>query len=391
MKSQKGLLIGSSFAASVFAFGIASGAISFKDASIASLVGIPAALISHTVTDSIAQKRINQADERVKRLERELESALSKTAFLEDIEARSQHLAEEIDKVRSALDLAIGEHQKASDLNLYLQQTLTTLQADLEASQGRIEELEAECEAWEEEFTDRVESAADAKFQQAKKAEIERIFQEHDAITSQAIALFQRLQGWGEKVAHGHQTKREIIKNLATSYNANLDELGQLVEKERGHYIEQIELLHEKVGRLQHQINGDLVEPEYLAVAYSVEGRISNDIAREVFTALQIPLAVRGYHVKADGSTDVALGYSRSMGSVALVEVLKRQSDSIAKSLRIHKITSIRKLEIADLLVLTFRREPSVKEDTIRLIAGTPDQFLEYVASHPIRYRCPRA
>jgi hypothetical protein len=60
MKSQKGLLIGSSFAASVFAFGIASGAISLKDASIASLVGIPAALISHIVTDSIAQKRINQ-------------------------------------------------------------------------------------------------------------------------------------------------------------------------------------------------------------------------------------------------------------------------------------------------------------------------------------------
>jgi DNA-directed RNA polymerase subunit RPC12/RpoP len=56
MKSQKGLLIGSSFAASVFAFGIASGAISLKDASIASLVGIPVALISHTVTDSIAQK-----------------------------------------------------------------------------------------------------------------------------------------------------------------------------------------------------------------------------------------------------------------------------------------------------------------------------------------------
>jgi hypothetical protein len=75
------------------------------------------------------------------------------------------------------------------------------------------------------------------------------------------------------------------------------------------------------------------------------------------------------------------------MGSVALIEALKRQSEAIAKSLRIHKITSIRKLEIADLIVLTFRREPSVKEDTIRLIAGTPEQFLEYVASHPIRYR----
>jgi hypothetical protein len=233
----------------------------------------------------------------------------------------------------------------------------------------------------------RVQSAADAKFQQAKKVEIERIFQEHDAITSQAMALFRQLQGWGEKVAHGHAAKREIIKNLAASYNQNLDEVNELIEKERSHYITQIEVLNERVGQLQHQINGDLVEPEYLAVAYSVEGRISNDIAREVFIALQIPLAVKGYHVKQDGSTDVALGYSRLMGSVALTEALKRQSDSIAKALRIHKITSIRKLEIADLIVLTFRREPSVKEDTIRLIAGTPEQFLEYVASHPIRYR----
>jgi hypothetical protein len=296
-------------------------------------------------------------------------------------------LSEELNKVRAALQLALGEHQKASELNQYLQQTLTTLETDLEASSGRVEELQAECEEWELQFSDRVSTEADARFQEAKKNEIERIFQEHDAITSQAMALFRQLQAWGEKVAHGHQTKREIIKNLAASYNANLDDLGQLVEKERSHYIEQIELLHEKVGRLQHQINGDLVEPEYLAVAYSVEGRISNDIAREVFIALQIPLAVKGYHVKPDGSTDVALGYSRSMGSVALVEALKRQSEAIAKSLRIHKITSIRKLEIADLLVLTFRREPSVKEDTIRLIAGTPDQFVEYVASHPIRYR----
>jgi exonuclease VII small subunit len=387
VKDKTSVVIGSATLGLLAGFGVVTGSLNFKTVSIAGLLALPTAFVSHLVTDSAAQKRINKAEERGKRLERELESALSKTAFLEDIEARSQHLAEEIDKVRSALDLSIREHQKAVDFSLYLQQSLSALQADLEASRGKVEELEAECQVWEEEFSDRVESAADAKFQQAKKAEIERIFQEHDAITSQAIALFQRLQGWGEKVAHGHQTKREIIKNLATSYNANLDELGQLVEKERGHYLQQIELLHEKVGRLQHQINGDLVEPEYLAVAYSVEGRIANDIAKEVFTTLQIPLAVRGYHVKPDGSTDVALGYSRSMGSVALVEALKRQSEAVAKSLRIHKISSIRKLEVADLIVVTFRREAAVKEDTIKLIAGTPEQFLEYVANQPIRYR----
>jgi chromosome segregation ATPase len=262
MKTHNGLLIGSGFCCISFCVRYRIRINQPKDAAMLHYWH-SSALIAHTLTDSIAQKRINQADERVKRLERELESALSKTAFLEDIEARSQHLAEEIDKVRSALDLAIGEHQKAADFNLYLQQTLTTLQADLEASQGKVEELEAECQVWEEEFSDRVSTEADAKFQQAKKAEIERIFQEHDAITSQAIALFQRLQGWGEKVAHGHQTKREIIKNLAASYNANLEELGESVEKERGHYLQQIELLHEKIGRLQHELAGDLVEPEY--------------------------------------------------------------------------------------------------------------------------------
>ena len=364
MKDKTSVIVGSATLGLLAGFGVVTGAVNFKTVSIAALLAMPTAFVTHLVSDSVAQKRINQAEERVKEIERSLCSAVSKNAFLEDVEARSLHLTEELDKVRAALQLAVGEHQKASDLNLYLQQSLSALQADLEASSGRVEELQAECEAWEEEFSDRVESAADAKFQQAKKVEIERIFQEHDAITSGAMALFRQLQGWGEKVAHGHAAKREIIKNLAASYNQNLDEVNELIEKERSHYITQIEVLNERVGQLQHQINGDLVEPEYLAVAYSVEGRIANDIAKEVFTTLQIPLAVRGYHVKPDGSTEVACGYSRSMGSVALVEALKRQSDSIAKSLRIHKITSIRKLEIADLIVLSFRRDPAVKEDT---------------------------
>jgi hypothetical protein len=42
MKNQKGLLVGSGFAASVFAFGIASGLISPKDAAIAHYWQFPA-------------------------------------------------------------------------------------------------------------------------------------------------------------------------------------------------------------------------------------------------------------------------------------------------------------------------------------------------------------
>jgi hypothetical protein len=384
---DKSVLIGSGAFGLLAGFAVMTGSLTIKNITVAGMLALPTAFVTHLVSDSIAQKRINQAEERVKRLERELDSALSKTAFLEDIEARSQHLAEEIDKVRSALDLAIGEHQKASDLNLYLQKTLTTLQADLEASQGRVEELQAECEAWEEEFSDRVLVESEAKFQQAKKAEIERIFQEHDAITSQAIALFQRLQGWGEKVAHGHQTKREIIKNLATSYNANLDELGQLVEKERGHYIEQIELLHEKVGRLQHQINGDLVEPVYGQFGFDQNGRIANAIAEWLWNHHKIPLKVTGFEVSPDGTLTTGYIYPRSMSVEALAKQIEGDSSTIARSLGLYSLEKPTKLQIADVFTVKIRRErPARKADKGSLYRSS-QEFVKYILSQPVRLR----
>jgi len=148
------------------------------------------------------------------------------------------------------------------------------------------------------------------------------------------MQMFQELQQWGQKVAYGHQVKREIIKEMASNYNQNLEEFADAARTEISGYVNQIELLNEKIARLQQKLNGDLIEPEYLLVAYSVEGRIANDIAKEIFSTLQIPLAVKGYHTRSDGSTDV--GYDRlcrSMGSVALVDVLKRQSEAIANSL----------------------------------------------------------
>jgi hypothetical protein len=293
-----------------------------------------------------------------------------------------------LEETKKALDLAVVEHEKAYKLNQVMREEKGILAGQVAAFKSEIEQLQDEVEEWEEQFSDRVELAADAKFQVAKKAEIQKIFDEHDAITSQAMQLFQELQQWGQKVAHGHQTKREIIQNLAHSYNENLLEFGETVKKEHAAYVSQIEILNERVGQLQYQLNGDLIEPEYLPVAYSIEGRIANDIAREIFITLQIPLAVKGYHTKPDGSTEVGYGFSRSMGSVALVDVLKRQSEAIAKSLRINKIVSVRQLEIAtNMIVLTFRREPALKDDGAKLLAGTAEEFLKYVISHPIRYR----
>jgi hypothetical protein len=388
MKNNNGLIIGSGFAASLLAFGVTSGLVTFKDASIASLLAAPAALITHIATDSKAQKRVRESDSKLSKALRELDTAKQSVGKLQDLENKVYYLNLSLEETKKALDLAVVEHEKAYKFNQVIREEKGILAGQVAAYKSEIEQLQDEIEEWQAQFSDRVELAADAKFQVAKKAEIQKIFDEHDAITSQAMQLFQELQQWGQKVAHGHQTKREIIQNLARSYNENLLEFGETVKKEHAAYVSQIEILNERVGQLQHQLNGDLIEPEYLAVAYSVEGRIANDIAKEVFTTLQIPLAVKGYHAKPDGSTEVGYGFSRSMGSVALVEVLKRHSDSITSSLRIHKITGIKNLEIdTNMIVLTFRREPALKDDGAKLLAGTADEFLKYVVSHPIRYR----
>lgn len=388
MKTNNGLLIGPGFAASVFAFGLASGMISLKNASVASLIGIPAALVTHVITDSRNQKQLRESDSKLSKALRDLDTANKSVARLTELETKAHYLSLNLEETKKALDLAVEQHEKAYKLNQVLREESNALETQVAAFKSEIEQLQLEIEEWESQFSDRVELAADAKFQVAKKAEIQKIFDEHDAITSQAMQLFQELQQWGQKVAHGHQTKREIIQNLARSYNQNLLEFGETVKKEHSAYVAQIELLNERVGQLQHQLNGDLLEPEYLPVAYSIEGRIANDIAKEVFATLQIPLAVKGYQTKPDGSTEVGYGFSRSMGSVALVDVLKRHSEAIAKSLRIHKITGIRQLEIAtNMIVLTFRREPALKDDAAKLLAGTAEEFLKYIISHPIRYR----
>jgi hypothetical protein len=121
------------------------------------------------------------------------------------------------------------------------------------------------------------------------------------------MQLFQELQQWGQKVAHGHTAKREIIQNLARSYNENLLDFGESVKKEHAAYVSQIEILNERVGQLQHQLNGDLVEPEYGQFGFDQNGRIANAIAEWLWNHHKIPLKVTGFEVSPDGTLTLAL------------------------------------------------------------------------------------
>jgi len=162
MKNTNGLIIGSGFAASVFAFGITLGMISFKDASIASLVCIPAALISHIATDSKAKKRVRESDSKLSKALRDLDIAKQNVSKLEDLENKVYYLNLSLEETKKALDLAVVEHEKAYKLNQVMREEKGVLAGQVAAFKSEIEQLQLEIEEWEEQFSDHVEVAADA-------------------------------------------------------------------------------------------------------------------------------------------------------------------------------------------------------------------------------------
>jgi hypothetical protein len=103
MKNNNGLIIGSGFAASLLAFGVTSGVITFKDASIASLLAAPAALITHVVTDSKAQKRVRELDSKLSKALRDLDIAKQNVSKLEDLENKVYYLNLSLDETKKAL------------------------------------------------------------------------------------------------------------------------------------------------------------------------------------------------------------------------------------------------------------------------------------------------
>ncbi|MBC1277135.1 hypothetical protein GNF10_14515 [Nostoc sp. UCD121] len=373
---------------------VASGGFTNDIAKVISMLGVgalPASFITYFIADNKSQRLLNDAESKneqagktLHKIIRDFDTCKSK---LTNASSQLESLRDELKEARNTIN-SLG-HSKLENTGLIAQLQAKLNQAFTQSQQEkqRIEYLESECEQWEFNFKSQVETEANQRFQLAKSQELEKIYLEHDSITSEAMQLFRRLQSWGEKVAHGHQSKAEIIKSLASSYNENLDEVGEAIASERQNYLLQIELLNERIGQLQQQLLGDLIEPVYGEFGFDINGKIANEIARTLFSDLRLALSVKGFQVKPDGVVDIGYGYSRSVHPKAIAEAISKHSDTLAKKLGLFKITSVRKLEITDCIVVSYRMGPAIKTDEIKLMVGTPDEFINYVTSHPIRYR----
>ncbi|HEY9295049.1 MAG TPA: hypothetical protein VIQ31_01510, partial [Phormidium sp.] len=296
-------------------------------------------------------------------------------------------LKQELENIKIEL-LAKNFSESANLLEVSrLNQTLFDFSNKTTKLEQELERLKDENESMEECFQEAVRDAANQQFQEALRNEIKKNRDDCVAILQEALTISTGYRQLTKDIYVRHQEQKDDVLDINAQFNAHIEECQSNFSNEREGYLTQIDLLNEKVAALQQKLAGDLIQPEYGRFGYAVEGKIANDLARRVWEDLQIPLAVKDYQIKSDGSVDVGYSYSRSIPVEALTSDLSRHSGNLAKWLGIYKITSIRKLEIADLLVVTFRREPAVKEDTVKLLAGSPQEFISYITSHPIRYR----
>jgi hypothetical protein len=380
-----GLTSISSLAVGVLIGCTANNAIKIGLLSTASALG--SGYLTYLVVDTKADNKKRNYENKVKALNEAKQKA----------ETLTQRKDSELSGVTKHLDKAVNElltiKSENERLNTVvnsikpLSTQLERLQTEIDNYKTRINELEIIDNTWEVTFDNKVNETVNQRVQEMREQEIQRVFEEHDQITSEAMQLAREMQQWGVKVAQGHQVKKDTIRHLVGEYNSNLDEVKTAVATETDRHLRHIEILNERIGILQQQLHGEILEPQYVEVGYSTSGNIAKSIVEIVWRELNIALALKGFCEDAGGSTSVGLGYSASANIESLVEALRRHSENICKRLNIYKITSVKKHEISDLIVLTFRREMPVKDDQIKDLVSTADDFINYIVSNPIRYR----
>lgn len=296
--------------------------------------------------------------------------------------------------LKTELTLIKSQLQQESNKSLELSQDNKRLLIRINELEGEVRELTQLCdnkEAELQEFSNSFSQRLDTELAQEFTAKKEQFIQEEVAkefhLTQEAFEVIEQMQSLVKEVYERHQGQRHLLLNTHGQY---LDHHDRAIAKHQEAYDALLEVkdgLELRVRMLEQQLAGDLLEPVYGDFGFDISGKIANEIARTLFSDINLALSVKGFQVKPDGVVDVGFGYSRSVDPQAVVEAIKRHSETLAKKLGLFKITSVRKLEVTDCIVVSYRTEPAIKADEIKLMVGTPDEFISYVVSHPIRYR----
>lgn len=315
------------------------------------------ALIVGMSAESKSRQKIELAESEVQKINSELKK--SKADFKE-IQKKLVEVTGHYTTLHAQYKILESENQHDKNNLSKAEFQLSSLTAAMEEAKRQISELTYIKEGYETDWQQMEEEKAQAiareikqGIRKAQKEELERIWANADSdcqnFLKSAEDATEMMLIFKEK-ADGAKT---VALSIAESARKFRDEKNKQIDA----LIEQIEIKNSRIGLLQQELNGDLIEPKYLKAGYQKDARIADDIARHIWSMLQIPLAVQGYKSHEDGSANAGYSYSRSQSSEALVSLLNRHSGDIAKALGIHAIISIQKHDLSDLVVISWRCE----------------------------------
>ncbi|NEP56585.1 MAG: hypothetical protein F6K31_06115, partial [Symploca sp. SIO2G7] len=354
---------------------------------LSSLGIIPVSII---VSENIHRK----ANQKVLSLEKALGGARASREQLENVQDDNTRLSIGIAELKTELSRVKNSLSSLKTENCNLKESLQFTQAQLAVSSSQQAKLSEQVIEYEESYSNELESEVQQRVQEyitqdreALKSKYRALLEEGEVIYAEAMSISEKYKAWAGEVAKRHQDRKAYIMGLTGEFNKRIGEAQEAWEVERGLLLTQIETLNEKVARLQQQLAGDLVEPELLSCKFAIPGQIANELARIIWKQFSIPLSAKGAQLRSEGLIEIGYTYSRNQSPSELVGLLNRHSGSLASLLGVHKITSIREHDLSPLIVVGLRREPEVNKDTVKLLAGSPEEFIKYLKSNPWRYR----
>ncbi|MCP6763001.1 MAG: hypothetical protein NHB32_30485 [Fischerella sp. CENA71] len=214
MKDSLGVALGSSAVSLCAGIVLASGGFSGdwgRNLSLMGLGALPVGFVAHLVADTRATRKANEAEDLLGKSRNELAEIKRLYGVCE------KNLNKSVDELQTQKQQNIqisSELEKLQRIGVVIQRDRDIAQAKVEQLQKavsvlntKVEQLQQSEEEWQRDFETLVEEKSHQLFEEAKSKEIQRIFDEHDEITREAMQLFRELQDWGVKVAHGRESK----------------------------------------------------------------------------------------------------------------------------------------------------------------------------------------
>jgi hypothetical protein len=257
------------------------------------------------------------------------------------------------------------------------------LEISLKEHQQEVAKLTQENYEWDKNFNQGITD----KIKEIRNQELRKIFDDHDKVVESYRQVIYGFKDWVAQVRDKNKRQREFILGATEQYNETLGNYAKDCEEVQDNQLTQIDILKLKIAKLEMLLQGDFSEPIYLESKHHQPSLIADDIAREIFTQLRIPLKVEGVETFESGVTTVGYGFPKSENPLDIVEQVTAIKKEIAHRLKLCKITNVQKLSITDCITISFRREPVLKEAEAKQLIGTPQEFIDYVINNPVRYR----